>query len=267
MLKSPSIGALLILSHYLGTVTVGIIFRNYKSIENKSNVKLNSHINLKKALDELIKARKNDGRSISTLMSDSIKSAFESLIMIGGFIVMYSVIIEILNITGVIGLMADLVQLLLPLNTDTDLIKGFVSGLLEITNGCRLISMSDSSNIVAQICTISFLIGWSGLSIHSQAISMLSKTDINEKIYIFSKFLHAVFSSIYSYLLYKLFFKKIAISSFLSIQVVFQNNIMYNLLNTLKLSISLGLSILFVILAIALIVGVIYNAITQYIIK
>ena len=44
---------------------------------------------------------------------------------------------------------------------------------------------------------INFLIGWSGFSIHSQALSFISKTDIDNKLYIISKFLHGILSSIF----------------------------------------------------------------------
>lgn len=260
MFKNPSIGALLMSSHYLGSITIGIIFRNFGNIQVKKNNKFyNKNNYFRKALNELIQSRKNDGRSISKLMNDSIKSALESMLMIGGFIVIYSVIIEILITTGVISLIANLFKTVMPINLDVKLVEGFISGLLEMTNGCKLISVANKSSIISQLCTVSFLIGWSGLSIHSQAVSMLDNTDISPKLYILSKFFHALISSIYCYGLYKLFFKNIVVVSFLSKDHNMQENIFGNWLKTLRFSIGLEFVILIIIIGISLFIGTIYS--------
>ncbi len=263
MFKNPSIGALLASSHYLGAITVGLLFKNYgrtKAISSTNNKQINSNNNyIKKALSELINTRKKDGRSISKLMGDSIKSALEAMVMVGGFIMIYSVIIEILKITGIIKFFTYFLNILIPVNLDAKLIEGLISGLLEMTNGCKLLSEASNASIISQLCSVSFLIGWSGLSIHSQAISMLSNTDINPKLYILSKSLHAIFSSVYCFVLYKIFFKNKVVMSFLSENYNISENIVGNWFNSLKFSISLEFVILMTIIAISLFVGALYN--------
>jgi len=260
MFGNPSIGPLLALSHYLGAITVGLIFKNYgKNKINSTHQKLKHNNYLKSALEELIKSRKKDGRSISILMSESIKSALESMFMVGGFIVIYSVVIEILLTTGIISFLAKLFNLILPVNLDIKLLEGLICGLLEMTNGCRLISLAENSSLISQLCSVSFLIGWSGLSIHSQAISLLNDTDISVKLYILSKTLHSIFSSIYSFVLYKVFFKNIVVMSFLSQNNTLKNNLLINWLQILKLSISLEISILLVIIILSIFIGTIHS--------
>ncbi|WIV10818.1 sporulation integral membrane protein YlbJ [Proteiniborus sp. MB09-C3] len=263
MFKNSSIGTLLASSHYLGAITVGLLFRGYgkAKIKNKNNkIYSNSSNNyLKNALSELIAARKKDGRSMSILMSDSIKSALEAMFMVGGFIVIYSVIIEILLTTGVINLLASFFKLIIPINLDIKLIEGLISGLLEMTNGCKLISTAKNASIISQLCSVSFLIGWSGLSIHSQAISMLNNTDISPKLYILSKVFHAMFSSIYCFVLYKIFFKNIVVMSFLSENYSIQENLFENWLKTLRFSIGLEFIILMAIIVLSIFIGTIYS--------
>lgn len=263
MFKNSSIGALLASSHYLGAITVGLIFKNYGRTKNKDNVnKIPNSTNnnyLKKALSKLINARKEDGRNISKLMGDSIKSALESMFMVGGFIMIYSVIIEILKITGVIKILALFFSFLIPFNLDIKLIEGLISGLLEMTNGCKLISTASNSSIILQLCSVSFLIGWSGLSIHSQALSMISNTDISSKLYIISKALHAIFSSIYCFVLYELLFKNIVVMSFFSENNSIRDNLLGNWINNLKFSFSLEIVILVVIIALSFFVGTLYS--------
>jgi hypothetical protein len=45
------------------------------------------------------------------------------------------------------------------------------------------------------------IISWSGLSIHAQVLSLTNDTDINLKIYIFSKFIHSIISGIYMFVI------------------------------------------------------------------
>lgn len=260
MFKNPSIGALLTSSHYLGAITIGILFRNYgRNKIRKSNHRYNKNNYLKSAFKELIETRKNDGRSISMLMSDSIKSAIEAMLMIGGFIVTYSVIIEILMTTGVISFLSNLFKVILPIKLDIKLIEGLVSGLLEMTNGCKLVSAANSASIISQLCAVSFLIGWSGLSIHSQAISIINITDISPKLYILSKALHALLSSAYCYMLYKLFFNNIIVASFLSVDFNIHKNLFKNWLNILKFSIGLEFAIIIAVISISVLIGILHS--------
>lgn len=262
MFKNSTVGILLASSHYLGAITVGLIFKNYGSNKNKdnSNQRSNNSINyIKRALLKLISTRKEDGRSISKLMGDSIKSALETMFMVGGFIMIYSVIIEILKITGIIKFLSFLLSIIIPFNIDSKLIEGLISGLLEMTNGCKLISTASNSSIITQLCSVSFLIGWSGLSIHSQTLSMLSNTDISSKLYILSKTLHALFSSIYCYVLYKVLFKNIVVMSFFSDNNIIEYYLVGNWLENLKFSISLEFIILIVTIVFSFFIGTIYS--------
>ncbi len=262
MFKNSTVGILLASSHYLGAITVGLIFKNYGSNKNKdnSNQRSNNSINyIKRALLKLISTRKEDGRSISKLMGDSIKSALETMFMVGGFIMIYSVIIEILKITGIIKFLSFLLSIIIPFNIDSKLIEGLISGLLEMTNGCKLISTASNSSIITQLCSVSFLIGWSGLSIHSQTLSMLSNTDISSKLYILSKTLHALFSSIYCYVLYQVLFKNIVVMSFFSDNNIIEYYLVGNWLENLKFSISLEFIILIVTIVFSFFIGTIYS--------
>lgn len=260
MFNNPTIGTLLASSHYLGAITVGFLFKYYgktKIINNKPMVKEDCYF--KKAFQGLIEAREKDKRSISVLMSRSIKSALDSLLMIGGFIVIYSVIIEILMITKIITFLSIIIKAILPMDLDIMLIEGFISGLLEMTNGCKIISMTSNSSIISQLCAVSFLISWSGLSIHSQAISAISTTDIDSKLYLFAKSLHASISTIYNYILYKLFFKNIVMVSFLIESNPLQNSFIDNWLRLFRFSFSLCLIMIAIITVASFSIGALKN--------
>lgn len=213
MLKNSSLAPLIIYPHYLAAFTLGILFRNYKKYP------YNMH---KKSDKRPISSLNNRDLNISQLLSNVIKDATNSIIIIGGFITLYSVVIEIIYESIFFNYVIKYLTLLLPFNINPDVIKGIFAGIIEITVGCKKIATS-SLPLIWQLVIINFMIGWSGLSIHSQALSFLAKTDINPKLYIGSKFFHGILSSFYSFIFCKLFYHDLVIESFIGIKYLFQD--------------------------------------------
>ena len=112
---------------------------------------------------------------------------------IGGYIVFFSILYTLLSKTQVISFLS---KPLCILGMDQYTSKGIISGLLEITNGCSIISKSNS-NILP---FISMIIAWGGFSIHAQSMSFIAKTDLSAKKYILAKFVHSIIAGIYTYL-------------------------------------------------------------------
>jgi len=254
MLGNPNLGIILASSHYLGAVTVGLLFKTYGKNIYKAKKTYNKNY-IKSAFNELILARKKDGRPFSVIMSDAIKSSFNSMIIVGGFIILYSVIIELLNSTNLLNIITNLILNIIPFDLNPNLINGFLSGLIEMTNGCYILSSIDEISIVSKVCSISFLIAWSGLSIHSQSISLINNTDINTKIYLLSKTLHGVLSCIYSYLFYLFTFRNNIISSFSIKHDSNQLNYINQLVKSFNISIKLQLTIVAIMLIVGLSIG------------
>ncbi len=255
MLKNPAAGTLLSISHYLGAITIGLIFRNYgkSSISQKTIYKDNY---LKRFLSALVDLKNKKLGSIPLLMSNAIESAFKSLFMIGGFIIIYSVIIEILNVTSIIPQISSVLNYISPFKLETETINSVLSGLLEFTNGCKSIS-SLSLDLVWKLCIISFLIGWGGLSVHSQALSFMNKTDINSALYLLSKVFHGLFSSFYTYILYIFIFKDKVESI-----IVYNSpeiSLLESFLSILKSSTNLGISTLFIMILISAFISIVLS--------
>ena len=125
----------------------------------------------------------------------------DTIILIGGLVIFYSVIVEILfNMEFLNNIIYHLSNLL---SIDIQLIKGIIIGFFEVTIGCKNIAASQSS-LITKILILNFTIGWSGFSVHSQALSFINNTDINTKLYIVSKFLHGILSVLFGYALYLL---------------------------------------------------------------
>lgn len=233
MLNSPKLGPLIIYPHYLGSLTLGIIFSKVKldktqdsSSKNKGKVKFieeNNNSTIKK--------------SIGLLISNSVKNSIDSILMIGGFVIIYSVIIELLFLSK--GFNSLIMSSSKYLNISPDLIKATIAGIIELTTGCKRIAASNIS-IIGKILFCNFIIGWSGLSVHSQALSFISLTDLNSYLYLFSKFLHGIISTTYAYLIYIFFYKDTIIPSMAPLSYVINkdlSNWIYTFMNSLKVSI------------------------------
>jgi hypothetical protein len=77
--------------------------------------------------------------------------------------------------------------------------------MLEITIGSRLISRVESLPFIYTVSAASLIIGWSGFSIHAQAISLISRTDLSPSLYMLSKLAHGILCCMTSFLMCKFF--------------------------------------------------------------
>src|SRR5690554_8172917 len=121
-------------------------------------------------------------------MGDAVNSAISTLLVVGGFIVLSAVVINLLIELGFIGSMANIfLKLSKPLfKLDLRLIEGVIVGLFEITIVSRLICQSLAS-LEEKVVALTVIIGWSGLSINAQAIALLSKSGIKFGLYMRSE--------------------------------------------------------------------------------
>lgn len=207
MLGNGKVAPLIMYPHYLGAITVGIIFRFYRKKEIPTYPKGKSNMSI--ILNNL-----NKNYSIGTILSNSVLKSINTLLLVGGFIIFYSMLTELIFVSSVFNKLIYSIDNMVPLKINVELTKGFIAGLLEVTTGAKRIA-SININLIYKLILINFLIGWSGFSIHSQALSFISKTDMSSKLYIFSKLLHGIFSSFYTGLLYMFKYKEYIEPSFL----------------------------------------------------
>ena len=192
MFGNSTIGFLLLLTHLLASLTVGFIFRFWK-FNSKSTVPNNSHFQ-----------NSNENISLSNLggiIGSSISSSINTILMIGGFVVLFSVIISIFETSQLLDVLSNVLK---PLsnyfNVPVDFNNGFFSGILELTNGLNIICNIPSKKLSINIIIASFLLGLGGFSILLQVWSTIAKTDLSIKPYILGKLLHSCISAFYTFL-------------------------------------------------------------------
>jgi len=202
MFKLPALGNLLLFTHIIACITVALIFRFYR--RDKSIISL--RIKEKESMSsKLYKAWSTpmEFPDIGSLLGNSIKNSLNTILAIGGFIILFSVIIALLEVSIIPAISYAAVQFAGGL-LDVDILKAVLSGFFEITTGSSMASSAENSSIIIKASTTALIIGWAGLSVHAQVLSIISSTDLSPKPYIAGKAMQSIFASIYTYLLLKL---------------------------------------------------------------
>lgn len=185
MFNSSYIGYLLLISNLISCIIMGFIlpvkkaYKNLPHINHKSDIELN----------------------IGNVFKNSIENSIKTCLSIGGFVTAFSVINNILQHSFIFCQFTDKISHIF--NISNEVIQGTLLGIIEMTNGCNLVSSSDTE-IYLKILIVSFLFTFSGFSIISQVYSFTYKFNISMKKYIFRKLLHGIICSIISISIFKI---------------------------------------------------------------
>lgn len=168
---------------------VGYFFRFWKKDKFDINFR-EVHFNSKEAPIKI--------SDLGEILGTSIKKSISSILSIGGFIVVFSVILSILENSGILLIITKFLEILhIPSNISTCIITGF----LELTNGVNLASNLYEIYPLFSILLTSFLLGFGGFSVLLQVYSIISKENISIKPYFYGKLLQGIFSIIITFIL------------------------------------------------------------------
>lgn len=183
------IGVILLIAHILASLLVAYCFKFWKKDKfdiNYRETKFNSKLTPMKILD------------IGEILGNSIKKAISTILLIGGFIVIFSVILSILETSGVLNLLS---EALLNFGIPKEISLSMLSGVIELTNGVNLTATLSNSYYTLSILLTSFLLGFGGFSVLLQVYSIIAKENISIKPYFYGKLLQGLFSVIFTFIL------------------------------------------------------------------
>lgn len=193
---NTTIGLVLFVTHLLSSLTVGILFRFWKYR------KVNSHTISTQFHSSSSKKTSPTFHNLGTILQNSIMSSINTIVMIGGFVMLFSVIISILEHTKLLDLFCFIISPVLEvLHLPTSFANGLLTGMVELTNGVSVIANIPFKTISVNMIICSFLLGFGGISILLQVFSIISSSDISIKPYIIGKLLQGLFAALYTYLL------------------------------------------------------------------
>lgn len=200
IMNNPALGFFLAIAHYLSAITVGFFMRYYRRerIVHISEARANP-------IRDMLDYRRKDGRPIGLLMGDAVKNGVNLILMIGGFIIFFSVITRMLQISGLLGLLSFMLSRLLPFTGITqEMVSSFLIGVLEVTNGVKACAVLQIP-LIYKAVMVSFMIGFGGLSVNAQVMSIIAETDLSFPLYLFMKTVQGIIASAYSFIIIKWF--------------------------------------------------------------
>ncbi|NHC39635.1 sporulation integral membrane protein YlbJ [Bacillus sp. MM2020_1] len=201
---NPQLGVLLAIAHYLGNICVGLIMRFYGNESPDEPSTKNKKFKIRSALSALHQTRLKDNRPIGKLLGDAVNSSIQTLLMVGGFIILFSVINKLLYQLHITAALAKAVEILLSSISFPDMLSiPFISGLFEITLGSKLTSLVQDATLVQKAMITSFILAFSGFSVQAQVASILAQTDIRFKPFFVARILQGIFASLFALILWK----------------------------------------------------------------
>lgn len=123
------------------------------------------------------KAHIRDGRSFGKLLGESVSHAVQTLMVVGGYIIIMAVIIHLVSYYMIPGVPSY-----------------YVAGIFELHLGAKAISSSTVLTPAIQWSLLSAMLGWSGLCALLQSISPLAKIGIRRLPFIMIRLLHGAYA-------------------------------------------------------------------------
>ena len=205
MYQNTGIGILLFITHLLGCLSVGFIFRFWK--RNKNDSIVDKKVVMKKTSYNYASDKKTASFSnLGEIMAESITNSISTIFLIGGFVVLFSSIISILKASGILNVLCMTISPILNfLHIDSSFASGLLTGILEITNGIQSISSIACKKLSINLIITAFLLGFGGISVFLQVFSITAKTDLSIKPYIYGKILHGLFAAFYTFIFIQVF--------------------------------------------------------------
>ena len=191
MMNNISIGIILIIAHYSSSIIIGLVYSriNAYNIIHYKNDFLNRYS--QKTCKKCEKTNTlYQNMTKFEILQKSILNSFITLAFILGFMIIFNLIADI---TYACLNQYNLISSTYILNT--------LSGLFEVTRGIK--SISNYTDYFNNILIISFLLGFSGLSIIFQIKSCLKNINISFKKIIIFKLFHGILSVLIAYILLK----------------------------------------------------------------
>lgn len=205
-----SLGLILALAHYGSGLIVGLLMSFHGREKRKS---LSSDLipnsvtssppskrgfsRLHSALLAMAEARHKDGRSFGELLKGAISSSLQLIIVVGGLVVFFNVLMELLSRAGIMTSLFNIVGAVVSLaGGPPELAQALISGLFEVTIGARSAGGAAATiPLQYKVAAAAFILSWGGLSVHAQVASILNGTGLRYLPFLIARLIHAILAA------------------------------------------------------------------------
>lgn len=190
LLQQPAVGVWLALVQYPVNLALGLLLRFFARDNQLTPSRPQSAAQLWRS--GLSALQNTTPQPISLLLKQSSLQALTNIGMIGAFMLCFSLLLLALKQCGLILLLH---WLLSPLCRLFDLppavLPGLCDGFFEMTLGVQAVAAADT-DLFSKLLAASIILGWSGLSIHSQIAGVISHTDLTLRYYLPCRVVHCL---------------------------------------------------------------------------
>jgi sporulation integral membrane protein YlbJ len=157
------------------------------------------------AFEVMHKARIDDGRKVGEVLSYAIQRSLSLIMVVGGLVVFFSVILAVLNAAGMIRVLFYIVSLPLGLlHVPPELIDAVLRGFFEVTLGAQAAGQAGNAiPLFGKVAVAAFVLSWGGLSVHAQIISLMSQTPMRYGPFVTARIVHATLSAVFVLILWR----------------------------------------------------------------
>lgn len=205
MLHAPTLGWTLLAAHYGANLLIGILIGRLGSERTSAASDIPTGHLLARSISAFIDCRRQQSLPLGLIVGNAVSKGIKNILSIGGFVLFFSVVIQILSTIHIIDISNVLFSQLLQLFAlDTNLSGSLSTGFLEMTLGAQAAAQS-SAPVLQKIMMIGFILGWSGLSIHAQVGSIIAAQKIPLWPYIVCRILQGTLAALLSMVFFALF--------------------------------------------------------------
>lgn len=172
LLNSKLLAIIILISHISSGLLTGYIYNHRYSLGS---------------IEKPVKRINITNKAFGELLTNSVIDSLNTLFLLLGIITIFLVITTLINQT-------------FNFNPSFEMI---LSGIFEMTQGIKLVSLSKISELL-KIVLITFFISFGGLSVHMQVISVINEQKIKYKPFLIARIMHSVISIGFVFILYNL---------------------------------------------------------------
>ena len=192
------IAPILAVSHYGAGVIIGLLMRFHAPHAALTPpVGAQEGSILRRALRNMHDTRIAQQRPIGDMLRDAAINALRMIFVIGGLVVFFSVMIELLTRTNLLPLLGRFIAALLAVcGLPSELSDAFINGLFEVTLGAKSAGDAHGVDLMHKAMAAAFVLSWAGLSVHAQIVSLMSHTGMRYAPFLIARFLHGMLASV-----------------------------------------------------------------------
>lgn len=181
--SSKAAGLLLLGTHLVSALLVGLVFRFYP-------------VSKEERISPLLQA---ETQRFSAVFPDSVKDSFSSTLNVCAFVILFCVILRLASCSGFLPQAAMLLSSLLPALFSPEVCQSMLAGIFELSYGVYSLSNFSSSPVALPLAA--FIMAWGGLSVHCQSLPFLKRCTDSLRPYFVGKFLQGLFAAVLTSLL------------------------------------------------------------------